>query len=70
MSMHLCRKIFASWLIKEGIDSNTVDMLQGRCLPSVLARHYQVPSQNLRDKVLEAVTALQREISINCEFPK
>ena len=43
MNMRLCRKIFASWLVQSGIDSITVDMLEGRCPPSVLARHYQVP---------------------------
>jgi intergrase/recombinase len=62
MDMRLCRKIFASWLIKEGIDSITVDMLQGRCSTSILARHYQSPPKDLRDRVLDAVEQLQREM--------
>lgn len=66
MDMHLCRKIFASWLInKSGIDSITVDMLQGRCPPSVLARHYQVPDSQLGNRVLDAVSKLQTEIEKN-----
>lgn len=57
------RKIFASWLIKEGIDATTVDMLQGRCPTSVLARHYQVPDSQLRNRVLDAVARLGGQIS-------
>jgi intergrase/recombinase len=63
MDMRLCRKVFASWLInKEGIDSTTVDMLQGRCPSTVLARHYQSPSTDLRDRVLAATSKLQKII--------
>ena len=58
MDMRLCRKIFTSWLIQEGIDSITVDMLQGRVSPSVLARHYQSPDNRLRQRVLDAVARL------------
>jgi intergrase/recombinase len=60
--MCLCRKIFASWFIKSGIDSTTVDMLQGRCPPSVMARHYQAPSNDLKTIVLDSVASLQKEI--------
>jgi hypothetical protein len=63
MEMHLCRKIFASWLInKSGIDSTTVDMLQGRCPQSVLVRHYQTPESNLSSRVLDSLYRLQRTI--------
>jgi intergrase/recombinase len=64
MDMRLCRKIFASHLIKSGIDSNTVDMLSGRCPSSVLVRHYQVPDASLSQKVLAAVSELQKQITI------
>ncbi len=65
MDMGLSRKVFASWLIaKSGIDSTTVDLLQGRCPPSVLARHYLVPESSLRLKVLDAVDKLKIELSI------
>ena len=60
--MRLCRKVFASWLIQEGIDSITVDLLQGRVSTSVLARHYQSPDNTLRKRALDAVRKLQKEI--------
>jgi integrase len=62
MDMRLCRKIFASHLIQSGIDATTVDMLSGRCPPSVLARHYQVPTATLRQRVLDAVEKLEKQI--------
>ena len=62
MNMRLCRKVFASWLIQSGIDSTTVDMLQGRCPPNILARHYQSPDSSLCNRVLDAVNALMKEI--------
>jgi intergrase/recombinase len=64
MDMRLCRRIFASWLVQSGIDSTTVDMLQGRCPANVLARHYQTPSKGLKDRVLDAVSGLQKEITM------
>ena len=63
--MRYCRKLFASHLIKSGIDSNTVEMLQGRCSQSILLRHYQTPSQDLKDRVLEALHKLKQEIESN-----
>jgi intergrase/recombinase len=54
-----CRKMFASYLIKSGIDANTVDMLQGRCPSSILLRHYQVPDLSLKDRVLTALHELE-----------
>jgi hypothetical protein len=56
MDMHYTRKVFASWLIKEGIDSNTVDVFSGRCPQSVLKRHYKTPDASLKDKLLDAVS--------------
>jgi intergrase/recombinase len=60
--MRYCRKLFASHLIKSGIDSTTVDMLQGRVGKSVLVRHYQTPDSTLADRVLQALHELKREI--------
>lgn len=61
--MRSCRKVYASWLIQSaGIDSITVDMLQGRCPPNILARHYQSPDSSLCNRVLDAVNALMEEI--------
>ena len=62
---HLTRKIFASWLRKEGIQPEVVDMLSGRVSQSVLVRHYLVPQSTLKDDVLRAITKLQKEIE-NC----
>jgi len=62
MDMRYCRKIFASWLHKEGISDITVDMLQGRTPKSVLAQHYLTPDSSLRDRVLEAVDKLKSEL--------
>jgi hypothetical protein len=62
MRMHLTRRIFASHLIQSGIDYNTVDMLSGRCPQSVILRHYQTPSQSLKDDVLAALGKLQQQL--------
>ncbi len=63
MNMHLCRKVFASWLRnKEGIQPEIIDLLQGRVSPSILTRHYLVASSTLKDQVLEAVNRLKKEI--------
>ena len=62
MDMYLCRKVFASWLRKEGIQPEIVDMLQGRVAQSVLTRHYLVPSQDLKDRVLTALEKLRSQL--------
>jgi hypothetical protein len=61
--MHLTRKIFASWLRKEGIQPEIVDLLQGRVSQSILTRHYLAPSQNMKDDVLKALEKLQQQLS-------
>jgi len=61
MEMFLCRKIFASWLRKESIQPEVVDMLQGRVSQSILTRHYLVPQNSLKDHVLDALKELQRQ---------
>jgi intergrase/recombinase len=62
MEMYLTRKIFASYLRKEGIEPEVVDMLQGRVSQSILTRHYLVPQSSLKDQVLDALDKLRREI--------
>jgi intergrase/recombinase len=54
--MRFCRKIFASWLRKEGIQPEVVDMLQGRVSQSVLTRHYLTPDSNLSSRVLDSLS--------------
>ena len=60
---HLTRRIFASWLMRQsGIESEYIDLLQGRVKQSVLTRHYLSPSNDLKDRVLDAVSGLQKQI--------
>jgi intergrase/recombinase len=65
MDMSYRRKISASWLRKEGIQPEIVDLLQGRVSQSVLTRHYLVPSSSLKNQVLEALSSLQAAIEIS-----
>jgi hypothetical protein len=67
LSFHMgyCRKIFGSWLRQSaggGIESETVDLLQGRVPRSVFARHYFTPSRQYRHKVLKSLEKLEQEI--------
>jgi len=62
MDMYLTRKIFASWLRKEGIQHEIIDLLQGRVSQSILTRNYLAPSQNMKDDVLQALEKLQRQL--------
>lgn len=40
--MRFCGKIFATWLYRSGIQEATINLLQGRCPPSILHQHYFV----------------------------
>ena len=62
MDMRLCRKIHGSWLHKQGISTEEVDFLEGRVSPSVFGRHYLTPDSTLRQRVLVAVSQLEKEI--------
>ncbi len=62
MDMHLTRKIYASWLRKEGIQAEVVNLLQGRVDSDILTRHYLAPSSTLKDQVLDALKGLQKMI--------
>jgi intergrase/recombinase len=62
MDMRFCRKIFASHLRQSGIESEIVDLLQGRVPKSVFARHYFTPSLDYRIKVIRALNKLRKEI--------
>jgi intergrase/recombinase len=43
MNMAYCRKIFATYLRNQGIEPETIDLLQGRIPKSVFDRHYFRP---------------------------
>jgi hypothetical protein len=60
--MSYCRKIYGSWLRRSGIESETVDLLQGRVPRTVFAKHYFTPDNTLRTRVLEAVRGLQKQL--------
>jgi intergrase/recombinase len=59
LDMAFYRKIFASHLKQSGIEAEIVDLLQGRVLKTVFARHYFTPKLDYREKV---ITALQSGI--------
>jgi hypothetical protein len=63
-NMAYCRKIFASYLSKEGISDTMIDMLQGRTPKSVLVQHYLTPGGDYRQKVLAAVAKLKSELEV------
>jgi intergrase/recombinase len=61
MQMKYCRKIYASYLRQNGgIESEIVDLLQGRVPRTVFARHYFRPSADYR--VLAALKTLRQKI--------
>jgi len=60
--MRYCRKILASWLHKHGISDVLIELLQGRVGKSVLVSHYLQPGQDYKDKVLDTINALSKEI--------
>jgi hypothetical protein len=64
MNMHYCRKIFASYLRQSaGIESEIIDLLQGRISKSVFARHYFRPNlQQYTKKILDALQELKLEL--------
>ena len=62
MQLKYCRKIFASHLRQSGIETEIVDLLQGRVPKSVFARHYFTPSLDYSDKVIRALTKLKQQI--------
>jgi intergrase/recombinase len=62
MDMRFCRKIYASHLRQFGIESEIVDLLQGRVPRTVFARHYLVVKPSYKNKVLRALNKLKLEI--------
>jgi intergrase/recombinase len=63
--MHLsyCRKIFGTWLRKNGIETELIDMLQGRIPTTVFGKHYYRPSFNEeRERIHDIVGSLRKQI--------
>jgi intergrase/recombinase len=62
MNMAYWRKIFASHLRQSGIEAEIVDPLQGRVPRTAFTRYYFTPSLEYREKVIQALTKLKKEI--------
>jgi intergrase/recombinase len=65
MNMYYCRKVFATFLRNEGIESELIDLLQGRIPNSVFVRHYYRPDSSKFDEVREKLVKLHKLI-LNC----
>ena len=63
MNMYYCRKVFATFLRNEGIESELVDLLQGRIPNSVFVRHYYRPDSSTFDEIREKLAKLHDLIS-------
>lgn len=58
--LRYARKIYATWLRDKGINSDIIDLLQGRVNASIFAKHYYKPSlAYYRSKVLDAIIDLK-----------
>lgn len=60
MKIKYCRKIYASYLKQSGIETEIINMLQGRIGKDIFIRHYMMPSSSYKDKVLDAVAGLNK----------
>jgi intergrase/recombinase len=58
MNISICRKIFATFLRSEGIETDLIDLLQGRISKSVFVRHYYRPDPSKFDTIREKLTKL------------
>ena len=59
-----CRAIFATYLRKQGIESEVIDIYQGRVPTSVFAAHYlKTNIQDDRKRILKPLSNLYEEIS-------
>jgi intergrase/recombinase len=56
--MSYCRKIFATFLRNEGVESELIDLLQRRIPNSVFVRHYYRPDTSKFDMIREKLTRL------------
>ena len=62
MNISICRKIFATFLRSEGIETDLIDLLQGRISKSVFVRHYYRPDLSKFDEIREKLTKLHTMI--------
>jgi intergrase/recombinase len=62
MNLKYCRKIFGTWLRQNGIESEFIDVLQGRVPASVFAKHYYRPDQATLDKTRKLIKELRSRL--------
>ncbi len=60
--MSYCRKIFATFLRNDGVESEIIDLLQGRIPNSVFVRHYYRPDSSKFDMISVKLTKLHELI--------
>jgi hypothetical protein len=58
MNMYYCRKVFATYLRNEGVESEIIDLLQGRISSSVFVRHYYRPDSSKFEEMRQKLTKL------------
>ena len=64
LRMNELRSYFATFMVKNGLIREEVDILQGRMGTSIFMRHYFSPQiYELRNRVLEAIGKMRRELS-------
>ncbi len=61
MQMKYCRKIFATYVRSQGVDSEIVNLLQGRIVKDVFVRHYNRPDlDTIFAQVRNSVESLEK----------
>lgn len=64
LNMYYCRKIFATYLRMKGVESEFIDILQGRIPPGIFARHYFRPDfANNQKRIGKLLQQLYKEIT-------
>lgn len=66
MNMYYCRKVFATFLRNKGIESEIIDLLQGRTPSSIFVNHYYRPDVNeiITNRIRPLLTDLMHELII------
>jgi intergrase/recombinase len=65
LNMHIkyCRKIHVSGLRQCGVETEIINMLQGRIGKDIFLRHYMSPNSNFKDRVLDSLEELQKQLT-------
>ena len=61
-NMYYCRKVFATYLRNEDVESEIIDLLQGRISSSVFVRHYYRPDSSKFDEIRQKLVKLHEII--------